>query len=129
MTWLGPLFLVASIRAQAPEDSPTVTIKSSVRLVQVDVIAKDKRGNPVTGLEAKDFILLDEGKPQKISRLSVESPESPTGGEKAAPQAPQHATPMAFSNSHPENAVPTVILFDVLNTSAEDQPSMKKGLL
>jgi VWFA-related protein len=129
LTWLGALFLVASIRAQAPKDSPAVTIKSNVRLVQVDVIAKDKHGNPVTGLEAKDFILLDDGKPQKISRLSVEIAESPTAGEKAASLAPQHATPTAFSNSHPENAVPTVILFDVLNTSAEDQPSMKKGLL
>jgi VWFA-related protein len=82
-----------------------------------------------TGLEAKDLILLDDGKPQKISRLSVESAESPDGGEKAAPPAPPHVTPAAISNSHPENAVPTVILFDVLNTSAEDQPSMKKGLL
>jgi VWFA-related protein len=129
LTWLGALFLVASIRAQDPKDSPTLTIKSTVRLVQLDVIAKDKHGNPVTGLEAKDFILLDDGKPQRISRLSVESAESPAGGEKAAPLAPLHATRAVISNSHPENVVPTVILFDVLNTSAEDQPSMKKGLL
>ena len=106
-----------------------MTIKSSVRLVQVDVIAKDKHGNPVPGLEAKDFTLLDDGKPQKISHLSIERAESSTGVEKAAPGSTNHPTPTAFSNRHPENAVPTVILFDVLNTAVEDQPAMKKGLL
>jgi len=129
LTWLGALLLVSSIRAQTPADSPTVTIKSSVRLVQVDVIAKDKHGNPIPGLEAKDFTLLDDGKPQKISHLSIERAESSTSGEKAAPGSTNHLTPTAFSNSHPENAVPTVILFDVLNTAVEDQPAMKKGLL
>lgn len=129
LAWLGAALLVSSMRAQTPADSPTVTIKSSVRLVQVDVIAKDKHGNPVPGLEAKDFALLDDGKPQKISHLAIERAESSTSVEKAAPGSTNHPTPTAFSNSHPENAVPTVILFDVLNTAMEDQPAMKKGLL
>jgi VWFA-related protein len=117
------------MRGQTPADSPTVTIKSSVRLVQVDVIAKDKHGNPVTGLEAQDFRLFDDGKPQKISHLSIEHAESSASVEKIAPGSTNHPTPTAFSNSHPENTVPTVILFDVLNTAVEDQPAMKKGLL
>jgi hypothetical protein len=83
LTWLGALLLVSSIRAQTRADSSTVTIKSSVRLVQVDVIAKDKHGNPIPGLEAKDFTLLDDGKPQKISHLSIERAEFSTSGEKA----------------------------------------------
>jgi len=53
LTWLGALLLVSSIRAQTPADSPTATIKSSVRLAQVDVIAKDKHGNPIPGLRQK----------------------------------------------------------------------------
>jgi VWFA-related protein len=129
LLWLGALLLGSFTRAQTPADSPTVTIKSSVRLVQVDVIAKDKHGNPIPGLEAKDFTLLDDGKPQKISHLSIERAESATGVEKAASGSTHDPTPTAFSNSHPENAVPTVILFDVLNTAVEDQPAMKKGLL
>jgi VWFA-related protein len=100
-----------------------------VRLVQVDVIAKDKHGNPISDLEAKDFTLMDDGKPQKISHLSIEHDEPSTGVEKGAPGSTNHPTPTAFSNSHPENAVPTIILFDVLNTAVEDQPAMKKGLL
>ncbi len=122
------MLLVCPIRAQTPADSPSVTIKSSVRLVQVDVIAKDKHGNPVPGLEAKDFTLFDDGNPQTISRLSVEIASSPNS-EKAVAQSAAGTTPTPFSNSHPENVVPTVILFDVLNTAIEDQPAMKKGLL
>ncbi len=97
--------------------------------MQVDVIAKDKHGNPVAGLEANDFILLDDGKPQKVSHLSVEGAASPPSGERTAPSSTHQAMHTAFSNSHPENAVPTVILFDVLNTAVEDQSAMKKGLL
>ena len=106
-----------------------MTIKSSVRLVQVDVIAKDKHGNPIPDLQAKDFTLVDDGKPQKISHLSIERAVSSMTSDKATPGSTIQVTPAAFSNSHPESAVPTVILFDVLNTAAEDQPAMKKGLL
>ena len=44
------------------------------------------------------------------------------------PKQPGNLT--TFSNTHPDNVVPTVILFDALNTALEgDQPSMKKGLV
>jgi VWFA-related protein len=123
----GPFLVVASIRAQNPSDSPPVTIRSNVRLVQVDVIASDKHGNPVAGLEAKDFTLFDDGVPQKVSRVSLER----GAGEKSSGEAAgaQELGARIFSNTHPDNVVPTVILFDVLNTSIEDQSSMKKGLL
>ncbi|HEY6359100.1 MAG TPA: hypothetical protein VIX35_12690, partial [Vicinamibacterales bacterium] len=35
-------------------------------LVQIDVVAVDKDGHPVSGLTAADFTLLDRQKPQKI---------------------------------------------------------------
>lgn len=116
------------MKAQSPADSPSVTIKSSVRMVEVDVIAKDKHGNPVPGLEAKDFTLLDDGKPQEITHISVEG-GSPAEQERTGSEALSQPSRTTFSNSHPENVVPTVILFDVLNTSLEDQLSMKKALI
>jgi VWFA-related protein len=48
--------------------SPT-TVASLARargLISLDVTVTDKSGRPVTGLEAKDFTLLDNGQPQKI---------------------------------------------------------------
>jgi VWFA-related protein len=94
------------------------------------VIAKDKHGNPVSGLEAKDFTLMDDGAPQKISRVTVEhGKEENTSQQIGVPDAPARPVQPVFSNAHPDNVVPTVILFDVLNTSIEDQASMRKGLL
>ncbi len=34
--------------------------------IHLDVVVKDASGKPVTGLQAQDFSILDEGKPQKI---------------------------------------------------------------
>jgi len=123
------LLLVGCLRAQTPADSPSVTIRSNVRLVQIDVIAKDKHGNPVSGLEAKDFTLLDDGVPQKVTRLSVERGAVESDSANTTPDAGKQHGPAIYSNIHPDNVVPTVILFDVLNTSIEDQASMRKGLL
>ncbi|HYM78361.1 MAG TPA: VWA domain-containing protein [Candidatus Dormibacteraeota bacterium] len=130
MPWLGAVVIaVCPLMGQTPTDSPSIKIKSAVHLVQVDVIAKDKHGHPVPGLEAKDFRLYDDGKPQTIARVSVEGDSSRAGGESTVPEAMDRQNPTIFSNTHPGNAAPTVILFDVLNTPLEDQPSMKKALL
>lgn len=122
LIWPSAVLLLLSLRAQNSSDSPSITIRSSVRLVQVDVIAKDRHGNPVPRLEAKDFTLLDDGVREKISRISVErGAEEHRSGQSTGPQ---ELGPRVFSNTHPDNVVPTVILFDVLNTPIEDQPSM-----
>jgi len=123
------LLLVSCLRAQNPADSPSVTIRSNVRLVQVDVIATDKRGNSVSGLEAKDFTLLDDGVPQKVTRISVERGASESDSGSPTPAAGSQHGPPVYSNTHPENVVPTVILFDALNTALEDQASMEKALV
>ena len=52
--------------AQQPSGKLT-TFTSNSNLVIVDVSAKDKSGNPVEGLRAEDFTVLEDGKPQKIS--------------------------------------------------------------
>jgi VWFA-related protein len=39
---------------------------SAEGLIKLDVLVTNKSGNPVTGLEAKDFTLLDNGEPNKI---------------------------------------------------------------
>jgi VWFA-related protein len=129
LSWLSALLLIPSLRAQTPSDSPAVTIRSNVRLVQIDVIAKDKHGNPVTGLEAKDFTLLHDGVPQKVARISVERGSVEDDMENATADTAKQTGPPTFSNTHPDNVVPTVILFDVLNTPPEDQRSMEKALV
>ncbi|HEY2119946.1 MAG TPA: VWA domain-containing protein, partial [Candidatus Acidoferrum sp.] len=78
---------VAGIFAQAPNSTsppkPAVasaetgtTIKLRVNLVQVRVVVRDSKGNPVPGLTREDFQLSDNGKSQVITNFSVETPES-----------------------------------------------------
>jgi VWFA-related protein len=43
------------------------TFRTAIDLVQVDVVVVDKDGNPVRGLTAADFAILDRKKPQKIA--------------------------------------------------------------
>jgi hypothetical protein len=47
-----PTVLVAQ---EAPADIPPPTIRSNTRLVIVDVVITDKKGQPVSGLKAEDF--------------------------------------------------------------------------
>ena len=62
----------------APELSTqdtSTTFKVRVNLVEVRVVARDAQGHAVGNLKQEDFQLLDNGKPQVISRFSVEQAE------------------------------------------------------
>jgi VWFA-related protein len=48
------------------------TFRSTVNLVLVDVVVRDRRGNVVSGLKADDFQLLEDGKPQQILTFAFE---------------------------------------------------------
>jgi VWFA-related protein len=50
----------------------TVTFKARVNLVMVPVVVRDKQGRAIGTLKQEDFQLLDRGKPQLISRFSIE---------------------------------------------------------
>ena len=107
------LVAIASVLAlQAPAIAfQTPTFRSSARLVQVNVIVRDKNG-PVSNLTKDDFGLTDRGMPRMISIFSVATAK-PTAN--AAPLPPN-----TFSNrpqdprSSPGNV--TIVLLDALNT-------------
>src|SRR5215475_8341046 len=76
------LFLLASAFSQSNPDN---TIRITVNLVQVDAVVFDAKGKQVTDLEAKDFEILQDGKPQKITHFSYVS----TIGPRPANPVPQ----------------------------------------
>src|SRR4051812_35413314 len=58
--------------AQKPTPTPKIDddiIKVSSRLVVVPASVTDSNGNPVEGLTAQDFRILEEGKPQTIENI------------------------------------------------------------
>jgi Ca-activated chloride channel homolog len=56
---------------QATADQPTqFTIKSDVELVLLDVGVKDRKGGFVTGLDAHNFQVFEEGRPEPITQFA-----------------------------------------------------------
>jgi VWFA-related protein len=100
----------------AKQQPPTVRV--TTRLVQVSVVAHDKKGNPVADLRREDFTLLDEGHLQTIQLFSIETNDPPF-------TPPAALAPNTFTNRFGQQlGAPvsiTVILLDGLNTQLEDQ--------
>ncbi len=56
-------------QSQRPAQPPT--FRAGVNFVSVDVIASDKRGQPVADLSQDDFEVTEDGKPQKIETFKL----------------------------------------------------------
>jgi VWFA-related protein len=96
--------------AQTNPNAPALKVTS--RVVQVNVIVRDKNGRPVIGLTKKDFTILDNGQAQTISSMLEQSNKVTTTMVSASAKN-------TFSNRVEEQygAAPTVsvILIDKLN--------------
>jgi len=106
-------------------NQPTEVIRSTTRLVQLSVIAQDGKGNPLTGLKKEDFTVLDEGKPQNITFFSCGVPPAAT----PLPALPPTSFTNRFDLKGEDPGAVTVILFDSLNTSSQDQSFVRKQIL
>jgi VWFA-related protein len=99
---------ITLVLALAPQDSQPAPV--GTRLVNLNVIAVDGHGDPVTDLTADDFQIVDAGKPQKIVLFNHRD---------LAPDAPPPLDPNQFSNrAGIREPHATVILFDLLNERA-----------
>ena len=110
----------------------TAVLRTTTRLVQLNVIVQNKNGQVVRGLNKDDFVLLDNGKPQNIALFSNETMEGHSSNSTELASAAA-LPPDVFGNRvHHHEEVPgsvTVILFDALNTSFKDQAYAKKQIL
>jgi VWFA-related protein len=64
---------LAQVPQQAPPtpaEQPPLTFRVEANLIEVDAYVTDAAGNPVTGLTAADFQLLEDGKPQNVSAFA-----------------------------------------------------------
>ncbi len=96
--WGALLALVAStanaqqIQAPAPPDSGAV-FKSETKLVLVDTVVTDKKGNYIRDLTKKDFKVYEDGKEQEVKSFSFQAdPASPWNHQK-------HYMVLFFDNS------------------------------
>jgi VWFA-related protein len=87
-------------------------IRINTRLVEVDVVVRGKDG-PVTNLAKEDFVLFDNGKPQRVDVFSVSQAER---SKAKANLSPVPAGVVSNRSGRDVAASATVILFDRLNT-------------
>lgn len=108
-----------------PNPAPDV-LRTTTRLVEVSVTAQSKEGEPIAGLTQDDFILLDEGVPQKIAYVRTETAQASGAQQRKLP-------PNLFTNrldaAGPAPTSATIILFDGLNTRLTDQAYAREQIL
>ena len=104
-------------------------IKTSTRLITVDVIATDSHGNTIRGLKQDDFQVFDERSgQQKVVHFEFVDTRA---NAKAAQGAPIKLPPYVFSNvqSVPMGLPPTVMLMDALNTDIFKQIQVRRDMI
>lgn len=123
---LGLMVVAFAIQQSTPAPQPV--FRAGTRLIQVNVVVHDKRGQPIADLKQEDFSLLERGKAQQISFFTV---DTATSAASPAPQAPLPSN--TFANIASSRAdVPTgvtAILVDALNSSVAEQMRTRDGLL
>jgi VWFA-related protein len=76
----------------APYHPPSATITVDTSLVELGVTVRDRKGTPVGGLQAFDFIVFDNLKPQNITFFSEQRLDPPgIPGATISPNAPSSA--------------------------------------
>jgi VWFA-related protein len=97
----------------APQDPtlvqrPAPRPETSAGKIQLDVVVRGKQGTPISGLELKDFSILDDKKSQTI--LSFQ------------------AIDRASSPAAPERAVEVILLLDLVNETFEQASIMRQQI-
>ncbi len=117
----------ASPPSAASESTPV--FRATSRLVLVDVVVIDHRGEFVRGLKASDFTVLEDGKPQRVSGFAVHV--TPAASKHANP--PLQLPPHQYSNftyvPQQSDRPVTIVLLDMLNTSGQGQQYARKQMI
>ena len=116
--------LAASFPAAGQEQMPT--FRSTTRLVEVNVTALDKKGDPITDLKAEDFQIQASGKSKKLALFRFE-------GEQQKTPEPEALPPGVFTNRVEATPGPprniTALVLDTLNTKPEYNAPVRAQML
>jgi VWFA-related protein len=125
-------------KSQSPKhplaQEPPSVLKVTTRLVTVDVVARDRHGNPVRDLTAKDFQVVEQAGSHKdqqqiasfrmLDRAMAKAPDS----ERDALQLPAGVYTNLVTTKN-LSAPPTILLVDGLNTDAKTQIQVRKKMV
>ncbi len=112
---------------QAQASAPELTLKVTTRLVVVDVVARDKKGQVIPDLQASDFKVTEDGKEQKISVFNFQHPAA----SESLPALPVKLPPGVYRNTprYQPNRALNVLLVDALNTNVLNQAYVRMEMV
>lgn len=123
---------IAQPQNSNPQSAPATTIKTKTQVVLLDVIATDKRGNPITDLKREDFTILEKGRSQQVASFAMVDTAKhgpmPGGGVAAAAKLPPGVFTNKESAAEKEGQL-VVLLLDALNTPWKDQAYARNQML
>ncbi len=113
------------------QQQPAPLIRSTARLVLLDVVVTDKAGHPIRGLKKEDFTVLEGGVRQKISSFEATSSGSPgtASSGRAAAETISPSGAASTTTAAAANGSRTIILLDQLNTSFADLSYARDSIL
>jgi VWFA-related protein len=126
------LFLFAACSFLHAQEAPV--FRTTTQLVEIDTVATDSHGNPITDLKTEEFRIFEDGKERHLSHFSFEEVE-PLDDEALdhIHDLARNQKPGVYAN-FTENTAPvpsngcTVLLIDWQNTPLELQGSAQKEL-
>jgi VWFA-related protein len=115
---LALIVAVPAAQTQPPPARAKGAVQAEATAVLVDVVVRDKRGQPVTDLTASDFELTEDGVIQEIGSLtryaaSANSP-APLTAAGAAPAAPPTSAPASSAKVEAPPEPVIALVFDRL---------------
>jgi len=120
------LLSAASLHSASAQTPPAAApLKTTSQLVILDVVVTDSKQNPVQGLTASDFTVLENNTPEHIKSFEEHTTETAT-----EPEPPLDLPPGNFTNytSVPANAPLNILLIDTLNTPNDAQTYLRNQL-
>lgn len=116
---IGIAVVAAALAAVPPaaaqtkqEELPKLVENIDVRVINIDVVVTDRRGNPVTGLKREDFEIFENNVPKPISNFYEVEGSIPKGveGEGQIVDAPKPAAPLRAEDI-PDNMRRRIIFY------------------
>lgn len=121
---VATFFSPAGARQQQQPQRAPGTITEGVTAVLVDVVVRDRRGQPVRDLTEADFEILEDGVPQTLGSFTAVFEASPAGAARAAEKPAATTAPgTAIGSAAPaaDGPLVTALVFDRLTPQSRQQ--------
>lgn len=125
LLWASSIAAIAQAQTTSADAQPIPTFKAKTRLVLIDVVVANNKGEPVTGLKKGDFEVFEDGKPQFVLTFEEHKGASPT--QIKLPPMPSNVY-TNFPLVQTADSI-NVLLLDALNTPTSDQVYVHKQMI